>query len=164
MKNNFIISVMYSFILAGVLIYNGCTLVQEEHSSGHITTTEINEEFELADVMFKLQRHFNKLWFSGMNSNWPLASFYVHELEEALEELEDARVMEEGQNISELAKMMTHHIIEDIEHSLANKNREEFKNSYHTMINACNACHVITKHEFVVIKTPEKPAFDNQVY
>ena len=34
---------------------------------------------EVADVMTKLQRHANKLYFAGKHENWKLADFYIDE-------------------------------------------------------------------------------------
>lgn len=40
------------------------------------------------DFMGNLQTHHSKLWFAGQNENWDLADFELHELEEAIEDIQ----------------------------------------------------------------------------
>src|SRR5262249_9077454 len=129
-----------------------------------VVQEEKQVEIEVADEMFKFQRHFNKMWFAGNNSNWPLTQFYIHELEETMEKLEHANVVDEGNNISELVKSMAMPFLKDLKTSVQQKSVKDFKESYMVMVNACNSCHVATSHDFVVIKVPETPVMDNQVY
>ncbi len=42
----------------------------------------------LGDFMGSIQTHHAKLWFAGQNKNWKLADFEVHELEEAIEDIQ----------------------------------------------------------------------------
>ena len=40
------------------------------------------------EFMSGIQIHHAKLWFAGQNQNWPLADFEIHEIEEALEDIQ----------------------------------------------------------------------------
>ena len=122
------------------------------------------EDIELGDVMTKLQRHINKLWFAGQEANWPLSAFYVHELEETFEELTDHEVIDEGVNITDLAKSMGLKPLKMVEDAVQQKDAEAFQLSYDNLISHCNSCHQSSNHPFVVIKTPAIPVFDNQDY
>ncbi len=37
--------------------------------------------------MSNIQLHHAKLWFAGINRNWELAQFEIHEIQEALEDI-----------------------------------------------------------------------------
>src|SRR5947208_2029132 len=57
---------------------------------------------EIADIMTKLQRHANKLYFAGKFENWPLADFYVEEIEETVNDVARKEIMDRQVNISGL--------------------------------------------------------------
>ncbi|HZJ36732.1 MAG TPA: hypothetical protein VFD29_08910, partial [Gillisia sp.] len=40
------------------------------------------------DLMSGIQTHHSKLWFAGQNENWKLADFEVHEIMEAIEDIQ----------------------------------------------------------------------------
>lgn len=122
------------------------------------------EDIELGDVMTKLQRHSNKLWFAGQANNWPLAAFYVHELEETFEELTAHEIIDEGVNISILTTQMGLVPLKVVDDAVNQKDSSTFLSSYNNLISHCNACHQTSNHPFVVIKTPNNPALDNQEY
>ena len=130
----------------------------------NLNEREKPEKIELGDVMTKLQRHSNKLWFAGINENWELTAFYIEELEESFEELSGKDIEENGVNISLLSDQMGLGSIKPIENSVKSKNIDEFRKSYIQMVNQCNACHIATKYGFVIIKPPLSPLFDNQEY
>ena len=122
------------------------------------------EDIELGDVMTKLQRHSNKLWFSGKANNWPLAAFYVHELEETFEELTNHQVYDEGVDITMLAGRKGLLPLKAVEEAVNQQDPDLFFKSYNNLIVNCNNCHQSSNHSFVVIKTPTTPALDNQEY
>jgi len=121
-------------------------------------------DIEVADVMTKLQRHANKLWFSGVNDNWELANFYITELDEAMHEISEGNVMEGDVNISTFMNKFGLNPLEELKSSLASEEVKDFENKYAELITNCNNCHVLSGHKFVVIKTPVEPVFDNQEY
>lgn len=121
-------------------------------------------EIELAIVMNHIQRHANKLYFAGQNGNWPLAGFYIHELEEAMEEVAEGNIVDEGINISKLMGAMGLPPLEVLEESVKAQSTEQFNSAYLNLVNNCNACHQSTNHPYLVIQNPKTPALDNQVY
>ena len=123
----------------------------------------VEKEVELVALMGRMQLFMNKLYFAGINENKELRDFYVHELEETMEEIEEGEVIHEGVNISQNMQMFGTAQLEVFEEALA-ENSTDFKTAYNGFVNACNSCHTASKYPFIIIKAPEKPVFDNQVY
>lgn len=121
------------------------------------------QHFELATAMGKLQYFVNKLYFSYKNSNKPLADFYLHELEEAFEEIEEANVMDDGIHISDNIKTFGISGINNFERFMED-NPTMFEEHYQGLINACNACHIASKHPFINITVPTIPVSSNQEF
>lgn len=123
----------------------------------------LEQEVELVALMGRMQLYMNKLYFAGINENKELRDFYIHEIEETIEEIEDGEVMHEGVNISQNMQMYGSAQLEVFEEALAD-NSKDFKSAYNGFVNACNSCHTASKYPFIIIKEPTKPVFDNQVY
>lgn len=122
------------------------------------------EEAELAVFMNYMQLYMNKLYFSGQASNFELANFYLHEIEETAEEITEGNITEDGHNISQLTKSMLLPAIETAEKAVKAKDKVALDESYQLLVNSCNACHTVSGHGFIKIKAPENPAYDNQVF
>lgn len=131
----------------------------EEHSE-----EEEHGHHELVESMGHMQRYMNKLWFAGKATNWELADFYTHELEETMEVLIHGEIEEDGHNISVLIETMAIPSLESLEDVLKNKDSGSFEGEYLGLVNACNSCHQVTEHAFLKIQEPSSPAFTNQVY
>ncbi|WP_296618929.1 hypothetical protein [Marivirga sp.] len=126
---------------------------EEEHGEEH---------YELAKAMGYMQTYTHKLYLAGQNENWELSSFYAHEIEETIEEIESAKVVDEGYDISTLVGTMTNPAFEKVEKAIDNQDAEVFADSYKLLIQSCNACHQTTKHEFIKIEVPSVDAVFNQ--
>ena len=137
---------------------------QEAPTPGGHQTHEDDEEIELAVVMSHIQRHANKLYFAGQNENWPLASFYVHELEESMEEVEHGHIEEDGINISKLMKSIGLPALKTMEEAVEGKSKVAFTSAYTNLVSNCNTCHQSAAHPYIVIINPTTPALDNQQY
>ena len=122
------------------------------------------EHYELAITMSRMQIHFNKLWFAGKQNNWELAGFYVHELEEALEDIIEHKVEDDGVDISSLAKTMTGSPLHELEENVKSRELEGFVTAYDKMMTTCNNCHQASNHGFIRVKQPDMPAIGNQVF
>jgi len=123
---------------------------------------EPKTEVELATLMLRLQIHMDKLHFSGKAGNQPLTAFYVHEIRETVEEIEQAGITEDGVAVSLLAPRMLEPALKKLDE--ATKASAGFAKAYSDTVAACNGCHVASKHGFIVIRMPDRPMFDNQVY
>lgn len=140
----------------------GAEPVAESVSEHPEQEDEPEEEGEIAPYMNKFQVYMDKLWFAGDNENWELADFYAHELEETTEELEEMDAEEEGYKINELLENMYAPAFEDVEAAIDAQDKVAFSENYTTLVNSCNSCHAVVKHQFLKVKVPERPAFSNQ--
>lgn len=123
---------------------------------------EMKEGYELAKVMGYLQLYSHKLYLAGNIENWQLSKFYAHEIEETIEEIENAKVVDEGYDISKLVGTMTKSSLEKVEEAISNQNKNAFAESYKLLVQSCNACHQTTKHQFIKIEIPSEGSVFNQ--
>lgn len=155
-------------MLVVVVIFNFFQIqtlkVENAHLENLIEKQSAPEEIEIADVMAKLQRHMNKLWFAGNEENWDLAGFYVHELEEAMHEISDGNVVEDNIQLSPMMDKYGLLPLNGLEKSIKEKNKEELIATFNESVIACNNCHKLSQHSFIQITIPESPALDNQQY
>lgn len=112
------------------------------------------------DFMSSIQTHHSKLWFAGLHENWPLAEFEVHELMDAIEDIEE---FHEGRKETQLIGMILPPL-DSISKAIDQKNTALFKSSYGLLTNTCNQCHKAVDMEFIVIKTPDTAPFTNQEF
>jgi len=121
-------------------------------------------DYEVAKAMGYLQRYSHKLYWAGINDNWDLSKFYAHEIEETIEEIEDAKVIDDGFAVSAMVTKMTNPAFEEVEKAIENKDKKAFDSSYQLLIQSCNACHSAGKHEYIVIETPKEGKAFNQKF
>jgi hypothetical protein len=168
MKNNSLLFIILAIVALGFSVYAVKTsndlkkenaALLDKHSGAD---QEANEEFELAKAMFYMQWHTGKLWFAGTNENWDLAAFYAHELEETIEEIEEAKVEEDGHDVSNLVHTMTLPFVEQVEEAIEKKDVVVFESAYQNLVQSCNACHQVTGKPFIKITIPELPFPGNQ--
>lgn len=112
----------------------------------------------LGDFMSSIQTHHNKLWFAGQNQNWELADFEIHEIEEAIEDIEE---FHKGRK--EIIQIdMIKPALESLEAAIDQRDPFAFNTGFNILTNTCNACHHAAEHGFIVIKNPDTPVFSNQ--
>ncbi len=112
----------------------------------------------LGDFMGSIQTHHSKLWFAGQNENWDLADFEVHELEEAIEDIQKFQAdRKESQMI-----YMLNAPLDSIDKAIEQKNPDSFKRNFILLTNTCNKCHRAVDFEFNVVKIPDSSPFSNQ--
>src|SRR5690349_7090930 len=82
------------FFLILILVFFGCN--QPADNTKVLQDRLDSLEHKLADTykpgfgefMSGIQVHHNKLWFAGKNQNWKLADFEVHEIIEAIDDIQ----------------------------------------------------------------------------
>jgi len=110
------------------------------------------------EFMSSIQTHHSKLWFAGQNENWKLANFEVHEIMEAIEDIQKFQTeRKESQMIG-----MINPALDSINNAIQQKNSTLFKSSYTLLTNTCNNCHRAAAFEFNVVKIPDSQPFSNQ--
>ncbi len=116
-----------------------------------LTVSASDGEVELLDNMSLLQYLSHKATLSIDARNRELADFYVHELEEAVEETESVDSYD-GHAIGELAGAMLRPALESLEGALDQDDWSDVSQALDTMIQSCNSCHQATEHAYVRIQ------------
>jgi hypothetical protein len=122
--------------------------------------TEINNSYKpgLGEFMSQIQVHHAKLWFAGINNNWKLADFEIHEIGESLEDIQKFNTdRPEAKSVAMLQLP-----IDSITNDIATKNTEAFKKHFAVLTQTCNNCHHATAHEFNVVTIPSALPVTNQ--
>ena len=112
------------------------------------------------EFMSNIQTHHAKLWFAGQNNNWKLADFEVHEIMEAVDDIQKYQTeRKESQMIG-----IINPSLDSVKIAIEQKNHKLFKSSYTLLTKTCNNCHHEANFEFIVIKTPDMQVFSNQLF
>jgi hypothetical protein len=114
----------------------------------------------LGEFMSAVQVHHAKLWFAGLNENWELADFEVHEIAENLEAIKEYQ--QERPEVKSLTILQP--AIDSVKAAIEKKRLPEFKSSYVLLTNSCNECHQAVNYSFNEVKVPDTPPFSNQVF
>ena len=110
------------------------------------------------EFMSGIQLHHAKLWFAGQNKNWELADFEIHEIDEALEDIQTFNAdRPETKSISMLKPA-----IDSMNDAIQKENVELFKKNFFLLTSTCNKCHKATEHEFNVVTVPTGLPVSNQ--
>lgn len=123
---------------------------------------QLNETYKpgFGEFMSGIQTHHAKLWFAGQNQNWPLADFEVHEIQEALEDVQ--KFCSDRPEIKAIG--MINPAIDSIDNAIQQKSSQLFKNSFILLTNTCNNCHKATDHGFNVVTIPTNLPAVNQEF
>ena len=123
---------------------------------------KLNDTYKpgFGEFMSGIQVHHNKLWFAGQAQNWKLADFEIHEIKEAVDNVEKFQTeRKESKQIP-----MIKPALDSVESAINQQNSAAFKSSYIVLTNTCNNCHRATNFEFNEVKIPDNPPFSNQVF
>ena len=115
---------------------------------------------ELAYHMAYLERYADKLHAAGAAENWPLAGFYLHEIEETAETVAAEDHVEDGVALAPLVETMLLPAVERAEGAAGDA--AAFDAAYRGLVASCNSCHAASGHAFVRIAVPERSAYLNQ--
>jgi hypothetical protein len=114
----------------------------------------------LGEFMSGIQVHHAKLWFAGQNQNWELADFEIHEIMEALDDIQNVNTdRPEVKSIK-----MINPPLDNLNKAVQNHDITSFKTNFVLLTATCNSCHQATEHGFNVIKIPDTPPFSNQEF
>lgn len=110
------------------------------------------------EFMSSIQNHHAKLWFAGQNKNWKLAGFEVHEIMEAIE---DIQKYETERSESKMIGMINP-ALDSVNNAIIKGDIALFNNSYTLLTSTCNNCHHEVNFEFNVVQKPDGQFFSNQ--
>jgi hypothetical protein len=116
----------------------------------------------LGEYMTTIQLHAAKLWFAVKASNWRLAEYELHELEETMEVVKKLHVEKNGVKISNVMDGVLQTQIVQLEKSIKQKSPAEFQKFYDETLSACNGCHTESGHPFIQVIRPVAPPVTNQ--
>lgn len=110
------------------------------------------------EFMSGIQTHHAKLWFAGINNNWPLADFEIQEIEEALEDVQKfCNDRPEVKFIGMIAPAL-----DSAKNAIEQESPQLFKSSFAFLTQTCNNCHRETDHAFNVVTVPSELPVTNQ--
>ena len=113
----------------------------------------------LSDIMFNVQMRHEKLWYGGVNANWPLAGFELQQLRDAFG---NAGML--YRNIPVETIRLAASPINDLQSAIQSKDERRFVNGFKRLTLGCNSCHVAAGIGFIEIRTPTASTFSNQVF
>ncbi len=137
-------------VLAALSLAAGCSRAPAPKADAHSES-----EYDLVGAMASLQRWTDKLGRAGAAENWPLADFYLHEMEEAAEELAEAGVVYHDQPVSQLTGVMLKPAVESLEEAVKAQDAALFRTRHTVLVQTCNACHTATGYGFIRITPPD---------
>lgn len=123
---------------------------------------KLNDTYKpgLGEFMSGIQVHHAKLWFAGINENWELADFEIHEIMEAVDAIKKYEI---ERSESKLIPMLEP-ALDSVNAAIKEKNLSQFKNSFALLTNTCNNCHKTVNYSFNNVKIPDSTPFSNQVF
>jgi hypothetical protein len=151
-------------MVAEALLLCACHQQPQALESLHARIDSLSEKVDHAykpgfgEFMSSIQAHHAKLWFAGQNENWKLADFEIHEIMEAVEDIQTYQTEREE---SKLMGMLTAPL-DSLNRAIEQKDIKEFRNTYSSLTNTCNACHRATNFDFNIVKIPDSQLFSNQ--
>lgn len=153
----------YYFIALSLFLISACDAPQsvENHQANTPETNATSFKPGFGMFMGYMQKFHEKLGLAGNNENWELANFYLHELEETVEDIEE---MHPDRNETLLLSQMLPSQIELVEDAVEEKDLATFKEAYIQLTATCNSCHASTGYEFIEIQVPDKSSYPSQLF
>ena len=112
----------------------------------------------LGEFMTDIQLHHAKLWFAGINKNWKMADFEMHEIGESLDDIK--KYCSDRPEVKSIG--LIDPAINNISQAIKQKDIQSFKAAFADLTTNCNNCHKSNQHEFNVITIPTAPPVVNQ--
>ena len=116
----------------------------------------------LGDMMGAIQTRHSKLWFAGINGNWPLAAYELDELKEGLDDAAEYNPEFKNIQVKSLLSQFVAKPLSDLDASIKSKSPDAFKKSFDLLSAACNGCHAAAGRAFISIKRPTIDPVTNQ--
>jgi len=113
----------------------------------------------LDDLMTMLvqPRHI-KLYYAASAQNWELAAFQAKELRSAFRRAGATIPKYRNMGMDATVGSMLSPSLAAVDAAIAAKDAKRFAKAYGDLTNACNACHHVMEHPFLVVKVPSAPA------
>jgi hypothetical protein len=111
------------------------------------------------EFMSSMQMHHAKLWFAGINGNWELADFELHEITET------ADAIKEYCTDRTETKMLNEYLptaMNGLNQAIEQKDQSLFKERFLFLTKSCNDCHKANSFGFNVVTIPTALPVTNQ--
>ena len=134
---NTLSNMKYTIALAAAFAFASCVRQRNSAPQLQAQIDSLRHELEnmykpgFGEFMTSIQVHHSRLWFAGINNNWELAEFEVHEIEESIDDLNTYWPERTETSYLETIKQPLASVSDAIHH----KNGIEFKGAYMTLTN-----------------------------
>jgi hypothetical protein len=121
---------------------------------------------ETAVLMAQVQIHHAKLYYAGHARNWDLASYSLHEINEALQAVQTFNDQFEDfpTPLSEVVPQLVGPPLGDIHGAIRARDGARFDTAFKSLTAACNRCHAMLEHAFIQVREPTAADFTNQEF
>ena len=138
------------------------TQILQLHSKVDSLQLALKETYKpgLGEFMSSIQVHHEKLYFAGQNENWKLADFEIHEIMEAVDDIQHYAT--ERTEVKELPMLLP--VLDSVNEAIKKQDQNLFNRDFVILTNTCNECHKAVDYNFNRVKIPETPPFSNQVF
>jgi hypothetical protein len=115
---------------------------------------------ELATYMSEVQHRTHKLDLALQARNRQLALFYLHELRETFETIEQLFPEHDGQAVTALTRAVAEARLPALEERIRSASWEGTTSEFALLLEACNSCHAATQHGFIEIRSTASNPFN----
>src|SRR6476660_7243856 len=122
----------FLILLPPLYILIACNQPNKQLSQMQSKTDSLEKQLDktykpgLGEFMTGIQLHHAKLWFAGQNQNWPLADFEIHEIQEALEDIQ--KFCSDRPEVKAIG--MINSTIDSVNNAVKQKDPQSFRNSF----------------------------------
>jgi len=118
----------------------------------------------LGELMILQQIRHSKLWFAVAANNWELAEHGLEELKAGFADVARLYPTAHGVTVAPVIAVLNEREIAELAKAVTERDRVKFTIAFDQLTAACNACHQVSKHGFIVIQQPISPPFNNQSF
>jgi hypothetical protein len=118
----------------------------------------------LGDLMILQQIRHSKLWFAVAAYNWELAEHSLYEIKEGFADVARLYPTVQEVAVAPVIGALNEREIAELARAIEARDRVKFTIAFDQLTAACNACHQVTQHAFIVIQQPISPPFNNQSF
>jgi hypothetical protein len=152
------------FIIISAFVLISCNNNKTENMQKDIDSlkSETQNSYKpgLGEFMLTAQIHHAKLWFAGINENWPLASFEIGEIKETFNNA--VKYLPERIETKDIP--MIYPALDGLQASINKKDLKKFTDDFKALTETCNDCHKAVHFQFNVIKVPTSEPVSNQEF
>ncbi len=151
-------------MFAAALLLSGCGSAAPGADEDWRREMEARFTPGLHTLMVDVGMRHSTIWFAGAAENWPMTDYMVHELEEALKDIEELHPVYRDVQVAALLREMTAPAMDSLEAAVELRDRAAFVQAYDGLTEACNHCHRAADRAALVIQRPTAPPVTNLRY